>query len=75
MILENTIKQASQLLKNHNIRKVDNIVTEASQKVKEGEVYSVSIPNTRPTSYKPENIPLDIKYEDENIIIVNKILK
>ena len=68
-----TRSQIKILLQNHNIRKADNIITEASQKVKEGEVYSVSIPSIQQTSYKPENIPLDIKYEDENIIIVNKI--
>ena len=68
-----TRSQIKILLQNHNIRKADNIITEASLKVKEGEVYSVSIPSIQQTSYKPENIPLDIKYEDENIIIVNKI--
>jgi 23S rRNA pseudouridine1911/1915/1917 synthase len=68
-----TRSQIKILLQNHNIRKADNIITEASQKVKEGEVYSVSIPIIQQTSYQPENIPLDIKYEDENIIIVNKI--
>jgi len=67
-----TRSQIKILLQNHNIRKADNIITEASQKVKEGEVYSVSIPIIQQTSYQPENIPLDIKYEDENIIIVNK---
>ncbi len=68
-----TRSQIKILLQNQNIRKADNIITEASQKVREGEVYSISIPSIQQTSYEPEDIPLDIKYEDENIIIVNKI--
>ena len=73
-LLDNvTRSQIKNLLQNHNVRKKNNIITEASLKVKEGEEYTVSIPKVQQTSYKPENIPLDIKYEDENIIIVNKI--
>ncbi len=72
-LLDNvTRSQIKILLQNHNIKKENNIITEASLKVKEGEEYSVSIPNKQKTSYEPENIPLNIKYEDENIIIVNK---
>ena len=72
-LLDNvTRSQIKILLQNHNVKKADNIITEASLKVKEGEVYSVSIPIIQQTSYEPENIPLDIKYEDESIIIVNK---
>ena len=64
-LLDNvTRSQIKILLRNHNVKKTDNIITEASLKVKEGEVYSVSIPSVQQTSYKPENIPLDIKYED-----------
>ena len=73
-LLDNvTRSQIKILLQNHHVRKTNKIITEASLKVKEGEVYSVSIPSVQQTSYKPENIPLNIKYEDENIIIVNKI--
>jgi 23S rRNA pseudouridine1911/1915/1917 synthase len=73
-LLDNvTRSQIKILLQNHNVRKADNIITEASLKVKKGEVFFVSIPSMQQTSYEPENIPLDIRYEDENIIIVNKI--
>ena len=68
-----TRSQIKILLQNYNVKKANNIITEASLKVKTGEEYIVSIPSVKQTSYKPENIPLDIKYEDENIIIVNKI--
>ncbi|OFZ25755.1 MAG: hypothetical protein A2381_03290 [Bdellovibrionales bacterium RIFOXYB1_FULL_37_110] len=35
-------------------------------------VIEVDIPEPIPTDAKPENIPLDILYEDEHLIIVNK---
>ena len=41
--------------------------------VKEGVIFTISIPQIIPSSYKPENIPLDIKYEDDDIIVVNKV--
>ena len=64
-LLDNvTRSQIKILLQNHNIRKANNIIIEASLKVKEGEEYSVSIPKEQKTIYQPENIPLNIKYED-----------
>jgi len=65
--------QVQILLKNQNVEKEDTIITDASYKVKEGEEYFVSIPHIQQSTYQPENIPLDIKYEDEDIIVVNKI--
>jgi len=37
-----------------------------------GEVINIKIPENEPLRMIPENIPLDIRYEDENIIVVNK---
>ena len=37
-----------------------------------GEVVSFSVPEAIPTEAKPENIPLDIVFEDDDIIVVNK---
>lgn len=41
-------------------------------KVKTGDLIECEIPEDRPLEVKPENIPLDILYEDEDIIVVNK---
>ena len=41
-------------------------------KLKVGDVVEVSIPENEEYDAQPENIPLDIHYEDEHIIIVNK---
>jgi len=44
----------------------------ANQKTKSGETFTVNIPAPEPLEAEPENIPLDIVYEDDDIIVVNK---
>lgn len=46
----------------------------ASKKIaiKEGDQITITIPEAEPLQLQPENIPLDILYEDEQLIIVNK---
>lgn len=41
-------------------------------KIRNGDVICVSLPEPEPCDAKPENIPLDIIYEDDDIIVVNK---
>ena len=61
-LLDNvTRSQIKILLQNHNVKKNNNIITEAALKVKEGEEYFIAIPNVQQTSYKPENIPLKLR--------------
>lgn len=43
-----------------------------SSRLKEGDVISCDVPEDEPIDVKPENIPLDILYEDEDIIVMNK---
>ncbi len=43
-----------------------------SFKIKNGDVLTVSIPDAEPLDILPENIPLDIVYEDEWLLVVNK---
>ena len=38
----------------------------------EGDRIEIEIPEAVPTEAKPENIPLDIVYEDKDIIVINK---
>ena len=51
---------------------VNGSVQKASYKVREGDVVFVNTSNIRELEVLPEDIPLDIVYEDEDIIIVNK---
>ncbi len=41
-------------------------------KLREGDVISVTIPDPQPMDAVPENIPLDIVYEDADLLVVNK---
>jgi len=62
------IKNASQtgsILVNEKPAKV-------SQKVKPGDVVKLMLPYPPAPTLKPENIPLDIRYEDDHMIIVHK---
>lgn len=43
-----------------------------SQKLKVGDTLLVEIPDAKPIEAVPQNIPLDIVYEDEHLLVVNK---
>jgi 23S rRNA pseudouridine1911/1915/1917 synthase len=44
----------------------------ASQKISSGDTLEVNIPDLEVCQAKPEDIPLDIVYEDEDIAVINK---
>jgi len=52
--------------------KPDAAQPQASTKVREGDRFSIFIPESKPLSLDAEDIPLDILYEDEHLIIINK---
>lgn len=60
------------LIESGLVSKNGELVTSLSRPVKAGEVYAVAIPPTVPTETLPQDIPLDILYEDEAIIVINK---
>ena len=43
-----------------------------SNKVKGGDVVTLEVPDAQPTETLPQNIPLEIVYEDEDLLVVNK---
>ena len=43
-----------------------------SHKVKEGEVYAIVLPEPEAQDIEPEPIPLDVIYEDEDLVVLNK---
>lgn len=51
---------------------VNNIVQKANYRLKADELVSVEIPPAVETPILPENIPLEILYEDNNLLVVNK---
>ena len=44
----------------------------ASYKLKISDTVEVDIPEAQPLELKAQNIPLDIRYEDDNMLVVNK---
>ena len=51
---------------------VDLRPVKANYKVKEGDRVEVTLPEPVSLDIEPENIPLDIIYEDEDVLLVNK---
>lgn len=51
---------------------VDGRVAPASHKVRPGQKVLVAIPPPEPTATLPEAIPLDVLYEDDDVIVINK---
>ena len=47
-------------------------VIKSNYKLKLGDEIIVTLPEPQPLDVQPENIPLDIIYEDEDIVVVNK---
>lgn len=59
------------LIKENSI-KVNEKIQKANYKVQSDDVISVLIPDAIETSIEPEDIPLDILYEDNDVLVVNK---
>lgn len=48
------------------------VMTSKKYKTCEGDVVEITIPEPEKLSVEPEDIPLDIVYEDEDVLVVNK---
>jgi len=51
---------------------IGNEETNPHHKVCEGEDIDITIPDAKPLNLVPENIPLEIVYEDDDLLVVNK---
>ena len=68
---ELTRAQAQKLIKEGGVL-VDGKPRKASYPLTAGERLSVTLPEPEATEVLPENIPLDILYEDKDVIVINK---
>lgn len=59
------------LLENGRVKRGEKII-KANYKVRAGEMFVVDIPEPEPIEAVPENIPLDIIYEDDDVVVLNK---
>tara|TARA_Y100000816_G_C26028190_1_gene538096 strand:+ start:9 stop:944 length:936 start_codon:yes stop_codon:yes gene_type:complete len=50
----------------------DEIITDPSKKVLEDDIITLTIPEPKKSSLKPFNFDLDIIYEDDDVIVINK---
>ncbi len=48
------------------------VVTDAKAKVAEGDTIAITVPEAEDYDVLPQDIPLDIAYEDDDLIVVNK---
>ena len=48
------------------------VVTDAKGKVAEGDLFEITLPEASETHMLPEDIPLDVVFEDDDLIVVNK---
>lgn len=59
------------LIKEKNVL-VNGVVAKSSYKVKEKDEVIVKIEEPKETTLKAEEIPLDVVYEDDDILVINK---
>ena len=51
---------------------VNGKIAAKNQKLKTGDTVTLDVPEAQPADILPENIPLDIVYEDSDLLVVNK---
>lgn len=51
----------------------ENVITENDFKVRIGDSFCVMVPEAAEADPQPQDIPLDIVYEDDDLIVVNKL--
>ena len=74
--LAETVEQLSrsavqQLLEKGGIT-VNGKAVKKNYKTHDGDEITVELPEPEPVELLPENIPLDIRYEDEDVVVINK---
>ncbi len=69
---ELTSRSAAQKLIDDGNVTVNSLCVSKNYKVKSGDKISVVIPKPKELEVLPENIPLDIRYEDMDLLVVNK---
>ena len=60
------------LIRNGYVKLNNTIINEVSKKIKKEDKIEVNFPQPKETLIKPNKIPLDILYDDDDLIIINK---
>jgi 23S rRNA pseudouridine1911/1915/1917 synthase len=62
----------SELIQQGHVRIKESPIQDPSFKVREGQVIEISIPPATEAAPTPQNIPLNVVYEDQDLIVINK---
>lgn len=68
----NSRSTLGQFIKDGLVKLDGVVVTKSSTKVASGQEIELAAPEREDLDAKPENIPLDVIYEDEDLIVINK---
>ena len=60
------------LILNQNLKFNNKIINDPAKKIVAGDILELTIPEPKKASLKPYKYKLDIKYEDEDLIVLNK---
>lgn len=72
LVSEFSRSRVQQLIKEEKNILVNRKTSKNSYKLKEGDEVFIQVPEAKPLELPAENIPLDIRYEDEDMLVVNK---
>jgi 23S rRNA pseudouridine1911/1915/1917 synthase len=64
--------QVQKLIRDGHVQAGETVLRKVSEPVRAGLVLDVDIPAAPPSEHVAEDIPLDVLYEDEDLIVVNK---
>ena len=64
--------RAQQLIEQGNVQVAGAVIASKKLKPKAGDIVEVIVPDPKELDVEPEDIPLDIVYEDDDVIVVNK---
>jgi len=64
--------QLQRLIRNDYVKLNNKVIINSSKKIKDNDLIEVSFPLPKETHIKPSKIPLNILYEDTDLIIINK---
>lgn len=67
-----TRSRVKELIKKGHIRRGEKIILEPNCRIKPGDIYDVELPPAAAAVPLAEDIPLDIAYEDEHLIVIDK---
>ena len=67
-----TRSRLKELIKAGHVRRQDKVISSPNARVKTGDLYSIDLPEAIAPEPKAQNIPLDVVYEDDDLIVINK---